>query len=101
MFKPRQDYILVKPLERKASNIIHAVLHELPNLGVVVAVGPGKLNKKGKLQPLDVQVGDTIRFGEFKNMFPEYFENNERFLIIQEADIAGIVDDVSRETIAA
>ena len=93
MFKPREDFILVKPLERKASDVIITILHELPNLGTVVAVGPGKTNKRGQRQPLDVKVGDTVRFGEFKNMFPEYYENGVKHLIMQEADVAGVVEE--------
>lgn len=100
MFKPREDYILIKPLERIASSVIVAVLHEMPNLGIVMAVGPGKRGKSGIRKPLDVQVGDTVRYGEFKNMFPEWRENPEDapMLIMQEADVAGIVDDVPCET---
>lgn len=92
MFKPKHDFLLVKPLERKASSVIVTVLHELPNLGVVVAAGPGKRDKHGNLKPLDVKVGDTVRFGEFKNMFPEYYVGLEKHLIIQEADVAGVVE---------
>ena len=92
MFKPKHDYLLVKPLERTASKVIAVVLHEQPNLGVVVAVGPGKRDKKGNIKPLDVKPGDTVRFGEFKNMFPEYYIGLEKHLIIQEADVAGVVE---------
>lgn len=104
MLKPRQDYILVKPLPRIASSVIEVVLHELPNLGIVMAIGPGKRDQKtGRIKPLDVQVGDTVRYGEFKNMFPEWREKPEDapMLIMQEADIAGIIDESPRETIAA
>lgn len=92
--KVLQDYILVRPLERKASSVIEVVLlHELPNLGIVVAVGPGKADKKGRVRPLEVRVGDTVRFGEFRAMFPEWRETPEgpRYLILQENDVAGVV----------
>lgn len=92
MFRPRADYILVKPLERVASSIIDVVLHELPNLGVVIAIGPGKIDKRGQRRRLDVKIGDTVRFGEFNGMFPEYIDNGVRHLIVQEADIAGVLE---------
>lgn len=92
-FKPTQDYILIKPLERVASRVINVILlNELPNLGTVIVVGPGKRDKRGIVKPLDVQVGDIVRFGEFKNMFPEYYEGLTKYLIIQEADVAGVVE---------
>jgi len=93
MFRPRADYILVKTFERKGSSIIATVLHEHPNIGEVVAIGPGKRNPKtGNLKPLDVKVGQIVRFMEWKNMFPEWRETPEGplHIIIQEADIAGI-----------
>ena len=92
MFKPKADYILVKPQPRVASDIIEVVLHEAPNIGTVIAVGPGK-ELKGKRMPLDVRVGETVRFGEFRNMFPEYWEDGVKYLILQEADLAGIVEE--------
>lgn len=92
MFRPSADRILVKPIERVASDIILTVLDELPNLGEVVAVGPGKRDKKGNLKPLDVKVGDTVRFGEFRDMFPTYYDGLQKYLIMQEADVAGVVE---------
>ncbi len=86
-----RDKIVVKPIKRVASTIIATVLHERPNVGEVVAVGPGKWLKSGKLQPMELKVGDKIRFGEFN--FPEYIENNIKYLILQEADCAGIIED--------
>lgn len=98
-FKPRADYILVKPIERVASKIIVVVLDEKPNLGEVVAVGPGKRDKKDRLQSLDVRVGDTIRFGEFS--FPIIMLNADKHFLLREADVAGVVEDVPREAMAA
>lgn len=93
MLNPRQDYILVKPIPRVLSDVIEVVSHEAFSLGKIIAVGPGKENKRGVRMPLDAQVGQTVRFGEFKNMFPEYYDNGEKYLLIQEADIAGIVEE--------
>lgn len=92
MLRPTQDYIVVKPHKREQSSIIEVVSHEGFSLGTIIAVGPGKENKRGQIMPLDAKPGETIRFGEFKNMFPEYHENGEKYLILQEADIAGVVE---------
>lgn len=89
-FQPIHDYILVKPLPRTISKIIHLDPAERPNYGIVKAIGPGKYNKKGKRIPLVVEPGQKIRFGEF--YFPEIYQDGEKLLILQEADIAGVED---------
>lgn len=98
-FKPSADYILVKPIERVASKIIAVVLDEKPNIGMVVAVGPGKRDKRDRLQPLDVMPGQIVRFGEFA--FPIVMLNAEQHLLMREPDIAGVVIQVPRESLAA
>lgn len=92
IFRPTQDYILVKPIERVKSSIIEVVMTEKPNTGEVIAVGQGRENKHGKFIPLDVKKGDRIRFGTDQNYltFPEYHEAGERYVILQEADVCWI-----------
>lgn len=95
MLRPRADRLLVAPIERVASHTIAVVLHEKFNVGKVIAAGEGKRDKKGRLQPLDVKVGDTIRYGgEDYLTFPEYFDINTltKYHVIQEADVCGIVE---------
>jgi chaperonin GroES len=93
MLRPLRDRIVVRPIMRQASSIIAAIHSELPTEGEVVAVGPGKV-VKGRLRPLDTKVGDRIRFGEGSYLkFPEYWHGNEKFLVLQEADVAGIVGE--------
>lgn len=91
MLKMLRDRILVKPIERQLSAIIEVKNTERFNLGTVIAVGPGK-EVKGKIQPLDVKVGDTVRWGEF--VFPEYTEDGVKYQILQEADVAAIVEEL-------
>lgn len=93
MFRPLDDYILIRPLDRQMSTVIDVqLLNERENLGEVIAVGPGKCNKKGWRRPLDVNIGDIVRFGEFE--FPTFYDGDiDKYLIIQEADIAGVVMD--------
>ena len=76
-----RDRILVKPIERKLSDIIEVRNTEKFNLGTVIAKGP-KAN--------DVEVGQTVRYGEFT--FPEYREDGQKYQIIQEADVAAVVE---------
>lgn len=92
-FVPRQDYILVKPLDREHSKIIAVVSHEKHCRGEVISVGPGKRDPKGRIKPLDAKPGDIVAFGngEF-DFYPKWQETPEGPVhrIIQEGDIAFI-----------
>ena len=95
MLRPTQDYIVVKPLTRIVSDVIEVMMSEKPNIGVVVAVGPGKDNKHGKPIPLDLKRGEVVKFGTSAEYlsFPEYWENGQKYLILQEADICFVQED--------
>lgn len=93
-FRPSQDYILVEPLEREHSCALAVVTHERHARGRVVAVGPGKKDKKGRICRLDTRVGDIVHFGDggktLDTMFPTYIENNVLYRVIQEQDVCYI-----------
>ena len=65
--KPLNDRIIIR---REASNdksaggiIIPEAAKQKPQRGTILAVGPGKLNKKtGARIPLDLKVGDVVLF---------------------------------------
>lgn len=99
MLRPTQDYIVVKPLQRAQSRILEVVGHEKHCRGVVVAVGPGKRDKRGRLKPLDSEVGQTAIFGngEF-DFYPKFLDHKpdgttDEYRVIQEADICGVCED--------
>ena len=94
MFRPLRDYLLVAPIDRQKSSILAVVQHEKPSVGRVVAVGPGKRDKRGRIRPLDARVGDVVRFGTDAGYltYPEHEEGGKRFLVLQEADVAFIAE---------
>lgn len=99
-FKPTQDYILVRPVERKQSDILEVISSEKYTQGVVISVGPGKRNKKGILRPLTVKPGDFITYGDLNrgyDFYPKYEENRVTYRILQEADIAFIAEPDAAE----
>ena len=90
-FRPTQDYILVRPIERQHSEALAVITHEKHCRGTVLAVGPGKRDKRGRIKPLDTKPGDTIHFGNGSfDFYPKYYEGNECLRIIQEADVCFI-----------
>ena len=93
MLRPRDDRLLIEPIARVQSTVIEVVSHEKSCVGKIVAAGPGKRDKKGRIRPLAVQVGQTIRYGgEEYFQFPEYYDEQTltKYHIIQEADVVGI-----------
>ena len=93
MIRPQADRLVVEPMPRVQSSVIEVVSNEKACIGKVVAAGKGKYDKKGRLMPLDVKVGQTVRYGgEDYLSFPEYFDPQtlKTYHIIQEADVVGI-----------
>ena len=62
--RPLQDRIIVKRVEEeektKGGIIIPETAKEKPMEGKIIAVGKGKVLEDGKIQPLDVKVGDRV-----------------------------------------
>ena len=92
--KPLGDRVLVKPApkeERTASGLyISSGAQEKPQQGTVIAVGPGKLNKKGDHMPLDVEVGDEVLYGKYGGN--EVKLDGEELLLLRAEDIYGIIE---------
>ena len=92
--RPLQDRILVKRIdeEEKTSGgiIIPDTAKEKPQEGKVVAVGKGKTDDSGKLQPLDVKKGDRVLFSKYAGT--EVNIEGEEHLIIREDDVLGVME---------
>lgn len=92
--KPLHDRVLVKRLaeeeKTKGGIIIPDSAKEAPAEGKVIAVGAGKKDDSGKLQPLDVKPGDRVLFSKYGGT--EVKIEGEEHLIMREEDILGIVE---------
>jgi chaperonin GroES len=92
--RPLQDRILVKRIDEEAKTaggiIIPDTAKEKPQEGKVVAVGVGKVQDDGKVQPLDVKKGDRILFSKYSGT--EVQIEGEEHLILREDDVLGIVE---------
>jgi chaperonin GroES len=86
--QPLADRVVVKPAEaetQRASGLFVAeTAKEKPQKGTVVAVGPGKY-EDGKLEPMSVEVGDTVLFAKYAGT--EIRLNDEDVLILSQKDI--------------
>ena len=92
-FKPLHDRVLVKrlPSEEKTAGgiIIPDTAKEKPQQGEIVAVGPGARDDSGKVNALDVKVGDKVLFGKWSGT--EVKIDGQDLLIMKESDVMGIV----------
>ena len=92
--RPLQDRLLVKRLEEKeqvqGGIIIPDTAKEKPQQGKVLAVGPGRVMDDGKLQPLEIKVGDTVVFGKYAGT--EVKIDGDDLLIIREDDVLGVLE---------
>jgi len=93
-FRPLHDRILLK---RRASEektaggiIIPDSAKEKPLEGEVIAVGPGRVNREGQLQALEVKAGDLVLFGKYAGT--EVKLDGEDFLLVREDDVIGIIE---------
>ena len=93
-FRPLGDRVLVRRVEEEEKTrggiIIPDTAKEKPQEGEVIAVGPGARDETGKVQPLDVKVGDKILFGKWSGT--EVRLDGQDLLIMKESDILGVVD---------
>ena len=87
--KPLSDRIVVKAElaeETTASGIILPdTAKEKPQVGVVVAVGPGKVNDAGNLIKVNLKKGDKVLYGKYSGN--EVTIDNDDLLIMRESDI--------------
>ena len=92
--RPLQDRLLVKRLEEKEQMqggiIIPDTAKEKPQQAKVLAVGPGRVTDDGKLQPVEVKVGDTVVFGKYAGT--EVKIDGDDLLIIREDDVLGVLE---------
>jgi chaperonin GroES len=92
--RPLQDRIIVRRVDEeettKGGIIIPDSAKEKPQEGKVIAVGKGKANEEGKIQPLDVKKGDKVLFSKYAGT--EINIEGTEHLIIREDDVLGVVE---------
>ena len=93
--RPLHDKVLVERLESQDKTAGGIVLpdtaKEKPTEGRVVAVGAGKVSEKGDRVAPSVKAGDKVLFGSFAGTTIR--EQGKEYLILDEQDLLGVVDD--------
>ena len=92
--RPLGDRVVIKrnadEEKTKGGIIIPDSAKEKPLEGTVVAVGTGKVLKTGKVQALDVKMGDKILFSKYSGT--EIKLEGEEHILLREEDILAVVE---------
>ncbi len=91
--QPLGDRVVVKPREefeaRTASGlVIPDTAKEKPQLGEVIAVGPGDF-QDGERVPMDIVAGDLVVYSKYGGTEVKY--ENEEFLILSARDVLAVI----------
>ena len=93
--RPLHDRIIVQRLEEEEQRvggiIIPDTAKEKPQQGKIIAVGKGRIEKDGKITPLDVKAGDTILFGKYSGQ--EIKLDGEEYLIMREDEVLAVLEN--------
>jgi len=84
VMQTRQDEV------RASGLVIPDTAREKPQLGKVLAVGPGRLDDNGKRLPIDVKVGDKVLYAKYSGQeIPRgvFGDADEEYMVLKETDI--------------
>jgi chaperonin GroES len=79
----RQDEV------RASGLVIPDTAREKPQLGVVIAVGPGRLDDNGKRVPIDLKNGDRVLYAKYSGQdVPRgVFGDEDDYMILKDTDV--------------
>ncbi|HHC07669.1 MAG TPA: co-chaperone GroES [Actinobacteria bacterium] len=92
--KPLGDRVVVKPKEEEEARtpsglVIPDTAKEKPQLGEVLAVGPGEWHD-GERIPLDVKVGDVVFYSKYGGT--EVVVDGDEYLVLSSRDLLCVVE---------
>ena len=91
---PLGDRIVVRQTHqeevRASGLVIPDTAREKPQMGEVIAVGPGRVDDNGKRVPVDVKAGDRVLYAKYSGQeIPRgvFGSDEEEYLVLKETDI--------------
>ena len=92
--RPLSDRVIVRQSEAeektKSGIVLPDTAKEKPTKGKVISVGPGKLDEHGKPMEIGLRAGDTVYYGKYSGTDVEV--SGEKFVILRESDILGVLE---------
>lgn len=92
--KPLGNRVLVERSKAEASKggiLLPDSAQEKRKEGVVLAVGPGKIDEDGNLIPMNVKPGDRVLFTSYAGTEIKDLESDSELLVMTEEDLLGIL----------
>ena len=97
--KPLSDKVIILPHEEEeqmyGNIIVPDTGQEKPEIGKVMAVGPGRVSDEGTLIPTNVKVGQNVIVPKFGAQIVVI--ENETYIVTSENDILGIIKNKENE----
>ena len=92
---PCNDRILIKPIDEGeqtyGSIVIPDMGKEKPEMGEVIAVGPGRLSEYGKMIPIrSCKIGDTVLVPKIGTLRIDF--EGEEYYIAQDREVLAVVN---------
>jgi chaperonin GroES len=91
--KPLGERVVVKVLEKetktKSGIVLPDTAKEKPQMGKVLAVGPGKMLDNGQRLAMEVKTGDQVLFAKYSGT--EVKLDGEEYMILKENDVLAVI----------
>ncbi len=91
--KPLGDRVFIKVSESEEKTaggiLLPDTAKEKPQVGEIVAVGPGKRNDDGTHQAIDIAVGDKVLYSKYAGT--DIRLGTEEYVLLSEKDILAVV----------
>jgi chaperonin GroES len=92
--RPLDDGVVIKQLDAEEKTtggiILPDTAKEKPQIGKVVATGPGKLLDNGKRNKMSVKKNDEVIYARYIGNDVEI--DREKYVILKESDVLGIIE---------
>lgn len=92
--RPLDDGVVIKQLDAEEKTtggiILPDAAKEKPQIGKVIATGPGKVLDDGKNAKMSVKKNDEVLYGKYSGHEVEV--DGQKYVILKESDILGIVE---------
>jgi len=92
--KPLDDRIVIRQSDAEEKSAGGILLpdsaQEKPQIGKIVAAGPGKLLDDGKRAQMSVKKKDKVLYAKYSGSDVEV--DGEKYVILRESDVLGIVE---------
>lgn len=97
--QPMNDRVIVRPMEETESMYGNIIIPDLgkerPEMGEVIAVGPGRMSEFGHMIPVNAKVGDKVLIPKIGAIRVEF--DSDEYYIVPDKEILAIVKEADNE----